>query len=129
MFHLWRAFLLTTLVNFCESILFYQFKPHMQCCPKGIKTTLIRFSKVPILIEHIWEKVLFRASRTALHKVFPLQCFPDDILLGQHCTDTIPVQCWPWGSREQYLRKNLVHCCLHALRATLHRSKPYVMLL
>ena len=50
------------------------------------------------------------------------------ILLGQHYTIKNPMQCCPWGSRQQRMGNNPVQCCFNTLGTRLHRSKFYPML-
>ena len=49
------------------------------------------------------------------------------MLLGQHCTGQNPMHYCPRSSRQHYIRKNSVQCCLNTLETTMHRSKPYAM--
>ena len=117
------------LLIFANQFSFTNSNPVCNVAQRVLRQHWAGFLRCPFWLSIFEKKCHLEPQGQHYIKFFLCSVIPDGILLGQYCTDTIPVQCWPWGSREQYFRKNLVHCCLNALRATLHRSKPYVMLL
>ena len=50
------------------------------------------------------------------------------LLLGHYRTVKNTMPFCPKGSRQLFIRKNYVQCCLNNLAITLRRSKPYAML-
>ena len=108
----------------------------MQCCPRGSRQHSIRQKRVQCCLNTL-ETILHRSKSYSMLS----QEDPDNIALEkdlfnvvlmlsvQHCTSQNAIPCCPIGSRQHCIKKNLVQFCLNTLGTTLHRSKPYAILL
>ena len=98
----------------------------MQCClePQGFpcprKHSWDNIAQIKTLCSVFWEAPNTIVQEKILYNVVLIP-------LGQHYTGKNPIQCCPWGSRQQCTGKNPVQYCLNTL-GTLHRLKPYAML-
>ena len=98
----------------------------MQCClkPQGFpcprKHSWDNIAQIKTLCSVFWEAPNTIVQEKILYNVVLIP-------LGQHYTGKNPIQCCPWGSRQQCTGKNPIQYCLNTL-GTLHRLKPYTLL-
>ena len=90
---------------------YYTGKIPVQCCLNTLGTTLRRYNPCVMLSKKL---------QTTLNRSIKL-FIAVSILLRQHHTKKILVQCCPRSLRQHCTGKNTVQCCLNTLGTTLHR--------